>query len=197
MIEESDRSCLPACPMGAVESLEWRETPYTASLEEFHPPCSSPECFPKGTPDPSELDDVVRSRHYPTVFHRPRSDCMDEEISDDPADRFADSDPLELTSITELSRGDGVVWGASKLPLVVEETTTDPSGEIQLRGPDGGEYVLEGRPEGIDAVYPGYGCVPGLKWLPSDSLEESKNKHTSDRDAENKIERQPATSPLG
>lgn len=190
-LERSNRRCLPACPMGNVDSLEWRETPYTASLVEFHPPCSSPECFPQEAPDPSSLDVVIRSRHYPTVFHRPRSDCADEVSSNDSTDRFADSEPESLTSITELSLGDGVVWGASKLPLIVEETTSDPSGEITLRGPDGGEYFLEGRPDGTDAVYPGYGCVPGLQRLPSDSPEEQKCQHTSDRETDNEIERQP------
>jgi hypothetical protein len=163
----------PACSIANADYLEWRETPYTASLADFHPPCENPACFPDGVPEPDAFESVVRSQHFPTVFHRPRDGCDRHPPS---ADRVPDGDPEPIESITALRPGDGVVWGASQLPLVVVSATSDPRGTVALRGPNGGEYELEGRSENTYAVDRGYGCVSGVHRIPSDI----ESPHTAD-----------------
>lgn len=171
---DADGSPLPACSMANADYLEWRDTPYTAALADIYPPCENPACFPDGVPEPDAFESVVRSRHYPTVFHRPA-------ISD-PApstDRVPASEPESIETITDLSPGDGVVWGASQLPLVVVSATSDPAGTVELRGPDGGEYELDERSGSTYAVDRGYGCISGVRRIPSDAVDEQHSENAS------------------
>jgi hypothetical protein len=198
VVAETESTPHPACSMGNADYLEWRETPYTASFANFHPSCNNPDCFPVGSPAPDALDVVIRSCHYPTKYHRPASDCDRSAAREcdrgaDGRDRFADSDREPLTALTDLKAGDGVVWGVSQLPLTVVSPARTPSGEVELRGPDGGEYVLEDRPDGSYMVDRGYGRVSGVQRVPSQAPVEHAAEYGSDYDGDSQIEREPAS----
>lgn len=161
---ESESPLEPACSIANADYLEWRKTPYTAALADIYPPCENPDCFPDGVPEPDAFEHVIRSRHCPTVFHRPRDGCAQPPPS---ADQEPASEPEPIESITDLRPGDGVVWGASQLPLVVMSATSDPAGTVALRGPNGGEYELDELPGSSYAVSRGYGCVSGVRRIPA------------------------------
>lgn len=66
-----------------------------------------------------------------------------------------------ITDITTLEKGDGVLFEGLSSPLIVVSTATSASDEVQLQGPEGGEYRAECRPRlpRPITIYPGHGCV--------------------------------------
>lgn len=157
----------PACRSRSVghsiDQREWRETAYEEQILAFHNPCSWPECYPDGPPDVTETETIVRSRHRPTVFHRPRQPPQNTaQAEQSPNDREA------VTTIIGLQEGDSVLWNGQSTPLVVIGTTNDPTGNVPLKGPDGGSYRIEGRPNKRRpfAVYPAIGIIRDVRRIP-------------------------------
>jgi hypothetical protein len=165
----------PACWRHSASDWKWHEVQFTAAYAAIHDPCS--ECFPEGSPEVSTLETVVRSCSYPVKYHRPRdADETNPAGASHKADggesetaaQFGESaiDTSEsISSITELRKGDGVLWQGQSTPLVVVEPAAIPDGTVSLTGPDGGEYRIEGRPECARAYYisPGYACQRELR----------------------------------
>jgi hypothetical protein len=165
----------PACWRHATSDWKWHEVQFTAAYAAIHDPCS--ECFPAGAPETSTLETVVRSCSYPVKYHRPR-DAEGTNLSgpsDETNDRESGTSPqfgdeaidtrASISSITELKKGDGVLWQGQSTPLVVTEPATAPDGTVALVGPNGGEYRIEGRPECARTYYisPGYACQRELR----------------------------------
>ncbi|WP_154020039.1 hypothetical protein [Halococcus sediminicola] len=165
----------PACWRHSASDWKWHEVQFTAAYAAIHDPCS--ECFPAGAPEIGTLETVVRSCSYPVKYHRVRDG--DET---DPVRESREADDCEseagaqfgsaainasesISSITELRKGDGVLWQGQSTPLVVAEPATTPDGTVSLIGPNGGEYRIEGRPECARAYYisPGYACQRELR----------------------------------
>ena len=167
----TDPSPEPACRSRYVDDWEWIEIPCTTALTASYTPCEWDECFGDGPPDVDELETVVRSRRYPSVFHRCHTDHSTHE-SDDPAteDGLTNTHPVFETnasekrepveSITDLHEGDGVTWTALGTSLAVVERTE--SAGIRLEGPAGGEYELRKRYDEALVVYPGHGRIDDL-----------------------------------
>lgn len=164
----------PACWRHSASDWEWHEVPYTAAYAAIHEPCS--DCFSDKPPAVSTLETVVRSCSYPVKYHRPRdadetdsSDTSREtnggksENNPQPGNEATDAS-VSVNSITELQKGDGVLWQNQSTPLVVAEPATTPDGTVALVGPNGGEYRIEGRPTATrsHAIYPAVGVVEGL-----------------------------------
>lgn len=148
----------PACrtvDMGrGVDRREWREMPYVGGTNTFYEPCNWPECYPDGAPDESETETVVRSCRAPTVYHRPRDDKPNHETNSPKTaanGTHPSQDAIEtigpISSLTELQAGQRVILKNWKHPLCVTDTASEPDGTVGLRGPEGGEYQVEGRPE--------------------------------------------------
>jgi hypothetical protein len=159
----------PACPTTGRGVQEWRETEYTERLAMFYDPCTFSECFPRGA-DGTALDRVVLSRHHGEAFHRLARDHTADESSAVVADGgsspdpFADCEQVPVGTITELERGDSVVWDDVPQPLTVHIPSIAPVGTVQLKGPNGGDYFLEVRPNEMGTVvYPGYGHVSDIR----------------------------------
>jgi hypothetical protein len=167
----------PACRSRHVSDWEWIEIPCTAALTASYTPCEWDDCFGDSPPDANEIETVVRSRRYPSVYHRCYSDTTDHHSTrerDDPTDEEgpADTHPVfethanaaqkreSIESVTNLCEGDGVTWNALETSLVVVEKTD--SANYRLEGPAGGEYELRKRYDGALLVYPGYGHIDGL-----------------------------------
>lgn len=150
----------------SVTEREWHEIPYTERLLSVYQPCSWPACYPDGPPDPTDVQNVVRSCHYASTFHRPHETgpAGDSSQNDDRPSgtcsvvRAIAGDSID--SIVELCEGDGVIWNGRAAPMLVVGATTDPSQAARLVGFQGGEYRVRERPEHAQpyAVYPGYGC---------------------------------------
>lgn len=151
----------PACCAGGPGTQQWRETSFSAQLARFFDPCT--DCFPGGE---VTVPFVVRSRHYPSVLHRPRdrdavateTGIADGGTADQP---FVNSEPISINTVTEFQAGEGVVWSNRSTPLVVEQPTTDPAGTLILSGTTDTAYTLQSRPDmGVPyAIYPSYGLV--------------------------------------
>jgi hypothetical protein len=145
----------PACRTREVgrgiDRREWRETSYDGRTRTFFDPCSW--CFPDGHPDASDVDTVVKSCRKPTSYHRPRE--SNEQTCDHGGNPEAtlqiEEDPIE--SVTDLREGQQVIWDNRERPLWVVAATDEPDGAVGLRGPDGGEYIIEGRPEHREPYY--------------------------------------------
>jgi hypothetical protein len=156
----------PACRSRSIghsaDKREWREVRYIERRLTCYRPCTWPECFPSGSPDPNEIETVIRSSHCPTVYHRPReggsADC------DSVAQSQATVEHESVTTITDLREGEAVVWEGQRWSMYVAETATKPDGVARLAGPNGGTYRIEGRPDKTQsyAVYPGVGVVAEL-----------------------------------
>lgn len=164
----------PACRSRCVPDREWVEIPYTAALTNSYTPCGWDECYPAGAPDPDETETVIRSRRYPTVFHRVKPDGPAvHESTAEPTNvhPFAGANPAgereSIESITELRAGDGVTWDCLETPVVVIEQS-ETSG-VLVSGPSGGEYQLHTRYGGAVVAYPGYGRVSGLARIVPDN----------------------------
>lgn len=169
-LADSESAPQPACPAGGPGRQEWRLTDYTERLSAFSPPCTCRECFPDGTVDMAVVEHVVLSRSHPSACHRPASqhtECESTEVAADGGstpDPFADCERVPVSTITDLQRADGVVWNGVTEPLTVHVPSTDPAGAVQLKGPNGGDYFLEVRPNGMGTVvYPGYGHVSNVR----------------------------------
>lgn len=154
-ISDSPRETVePACrtrEVGrGVERREWREMVYNSRMRLFYEPCEW--CFPDGEPDDSKLDTVVRSCRKPTSYHRPRegdeSACEHETSTEPDTHR-----PEPVEAITDLQAGERVIWEDREQPLRVTETTSKPDGTVVLRGPSGGHYHIEGRPDHRQPYY--------------------------------------------
>ena len=138
----------PACRTREVgrgiDRREWRETSYDGSIRVFLDPCLW--CFADGHPDESEVETVVKSCRKPTSYHRLRESAETCDHGDDPEVTIQiKEDPIE--SVTDLREGQQVIWDDREQPLWVVEATDEPDGTVGLRGPSGGEYIIEGRPE--------------------------------------------------
>ena len=150
----------PACWRHNVSDTEWHEPPFTAAYREIHDPCS--DCFPNGPPGVEDLETVVRSRSHPTAYHRPRDATPD--TRHDPPETKGEESEIEvheaISSVTDLKQGDGVLWQGQSTPMLVVEIAAKPDGSVRIRGPGGGNYQIEGRPEHRRPFYirPGYAC---------------------------------------
>lgn len=149
----------PACRTRSVgrgvDRRKWREMPYDGRTRTFYEACEWPECYPDGPPDDSDTETVVRSCRQPTTYHRLRDDGEPEHETDDP-ETSANSarisqeaiEPIgPISSLPDLQEGQRVVLESRAQPLRVTETASEPDGTVGLRGPGGGEYQVEGRPE--------------------------------------------------
>lgn len=149
----ANKTVEPACPSRSVghsiEKRDWVEKSYTERFREFYQPCEWPECFADGHPDVGDIEKVVRSTHHPTTYHRPRNDepTCEHETTAPETDTGHTRILQPIKTITDLEEGQRVVWENRKQPLCVVEATTKPDGTVSLRGPGGGEYQVEGRPE--------------------------------------------------
>lgn len=168
-VTETEAAPQPACPAGGPGRQEWRETAYTERLAVFYDPCTCSECFPRGV-DAAALDRVVLSCRHGGSFHRlAGTDAADERSAvaadgGSAPDPFADCERVSISAITDLQRGNGVVWDGITEPLTVHVPSADPVGVVQLKGPNGGDYFLEVRPNGLGTVvYPGYGHVSDIR----------------------------------
>jgi hypothetical protein len=138
---------------------EWREMPYDNRTRAFYQPCEW--CYPDNEPNESDVETVIRSCRDPTKYHRPRDD---HELGNAPTAGPPDAtniqntgDPIE--SVTDLRIGQRVIWENREYPLRVVETASKPDGTVALRGHNGGEYQLEGRPKHAQPYYiSSYGC---------------------------------------
>ena len=179
---ESHETVEPACRSRAVGhsvgSREWREIAYNERRVTSYRPCAWPECFPGGSPDPSEIETVVRSAHQPTVYHRPRkanSSRSGRNGQNSPkADKTGDDENENsdvIASVAELRKGERVVWDGQQTAMLVVEPTTDPSGVVGVVGPNGGEYHIEGRPNYPRSYYisPGYAYQSDLRRVVSEN----------------------------
>lgn len=170
----------PACWRHSASDWEWYEAQFTAAYRKIHDPCS--DCFASGPPDVSEFEAVIRSRSYPVKYHRPRDTGDETESSESPleatnresqtATRFAEAaiDARKpISSITELKEGDGVLWQDQSTPMLVVGVAAKPDGRVRLRGPNGGKYQIEGRPECQRSYYirPGYSCQKSISRVAS------------------------------
>jgi hypothetical protein len=177
---DSESDPEPACRSGStgasVDGREWREVPYSPRLLASYSPCAWSECYPNGPPDVDDTETVVRSCSHPTTYHRPSAehDPCDSEHNSTGADETATATPQfvaaadsgeYLSSITEVQEGNGVIWSGQSTPLLVIEAAAEPGGTLHLRGPDGGEYTVEARPDSARsyAVYPGVGVVTEMR----------------------------------
>ncbi|WP_435078449.1 hypothetical protein [Halococcus sp. AFM35] len=153
-----DESVEPACrtrDVGrGVDRREWREMPYNARMRTFYEPCDWPACYPDGAPDESEIEMVVRSCRAPTVYHRPRDDEPNDETGGPETTAngtHPSQDAIErlgpISSLADLREGQRVLLQNWQHPLCVTDTASEPDGTVGLRGPEGGEYQVEGRPE--------------------------------------------------
>ena len=151
----------PACRTRAVgrgvERREWRELAYNSRTCAFFDPCKWSECFPDGAPDEDAISTVVRSCREPTTFHRPRNGdeptCDHNGVSEPDRNDPAQISRVVVESVTDLQVGQQVIWEDRERPLTVIKATTEPDGTVDLRGPAGGEYVIEGRPEHRQPYY--------------------------------------------
>ncbi len=165
----------PACWRHSASDWEWHEVQFTAAYATIHDPCS--ECFPNGSPAVSTLETVVRSCSYPVKYHRPRdtAETSPAGLSRKSNNRGSDTGPQfcreaidtcePIDSVTDLQKGDGVLWQGQSTPMLVVEPASTPDGRVALVGPNGGEYRIEGRPECARAYYisPGYACQRELR----------------------------------
>jgi hypothetical protein len=181
----------PACRSRAtgrsIDAREWREVRFDTRRLGTITACEY--CFPAGPPDATELETVVRSCSHPTVYHRPHS--HDRSVSfgsgdetttgagESAVDSFAaitfDDDAETIRDVTELRKGDGVLWQGQATPLVVVGAAASPTGTANLRGPSGGDYRVEGRPDCAQAYYirPGYACQSDLIRVPAPTRHEA------------------------
>jgi hypothetical protein len=176
----------PACRSRAtgrsVDTREWREVPNAARRLDTLSACEY--CF-DGPPDTAEITTAVISCSHPTVYHRPRADQSapstvggesagaSPSLDDRPA---ASTDAREtIHDVTELREGDGVLWQGQSTPLIVVGAAASPAGTVDLRGPNGGDYWLEGRPDCARAYYvsPGYACQSDLVRVPAPTHHEA------------------------
>ena len=147
----------PACRAREIgrgaERRKWRKTPYNSRIRAFYDACEW--CYPDGAPDESEIEKVVRSCREPTSYHRPRDDGEPEHETGTPETGTdgarVSQDAIEptgaISSLTDLQEGQRVILESRAQPLRVTETASKPDGTVGLRGPGGGEYQVEGRPE--------------------------------------------------
>ena len=163
---ESGEAPEPACWRRRVDDWQWYEAEFIAAFAEMYSPC--PECFSDGPPDVDELESVVRSRSYPSSYHRvfdpARADSDAETETTTMSSRFENltiETQRVITDITELEEGDGVLWKGQSTPLTVVDSTVDTGGTVRLRGPNGGEYRVTNRPNHSHpiAIYPGIGLA--------------------------------------
>jgi hypothetical protein len=174
--EAGDQPVEPACRTREVgrgiDRREWREIPYSERILAFYEPCEWDECYPDGPPDVEEVATVVRSCHSPTVFHRSRH-----ETENSQTDAVADphSTGVSITTLTDLTEGECVVWDKQSTPRRVIETATGSDGTVRLRGPSGGEYTVEARPGSTQAyaIYPAIGLVSSLRVVTADETVEA------------------------
>ncbi|WP_273837520.1 hypothetical protein [Halococcus sp. PRR34] len=96
----------------------------------------------------------MRSCRHPTTYHRPRDDGEPEHETDAPeadTDTRISQEAIEpigpISSLPDLQEGQRVVLESRVQPLRVTEIASEPDGTVGLRGPGGGEYQVEGRPE--------------------------------------------------
>ena len=148
----TDDTVEPACrarKIGrGVERREWRETPYDTRTLAFYEPCEW--CFPDGAPDENEVEIVVRSCRKPTSYHRPRdSNESTGHVGNHDAIRSVET----ICSLTDLRKGQQVIWENRAHPLRVVETTNEPNGTVTLRGHNEGKYQIEGRPQHSQPYY--------------------------------------------
>lgn len=149
----------PACRDATRDRCEWRAPPYSDGLVGIYPLCE--RCFGGGDA-PSIGEPVVMSRNRPSVIHRLR-DTEQSEAVETQTHRFQNAVETDepVDALASLREGDGVVWRTQQMPLRVVGV-----GEVKLRGPEGGEYVLRRDGEAY-IVYPGYGRVLGLSRVES------------------------------
>ena len=149
----------PACRDATRDRCEWRTPPYSDGLVGIYDLCK--RCFGDGDA-PSIGEPVVMSRNRPSVIHRLRNTEQSEAV-ETRTYRFQNAVETDepLDALASLRKGDGVVWRTQQIPLRVVGV-----GEIQLRGPEGGEYVLR-RDGETYIVSPGYGRVLGLSRVES------------------------------
>jgi hypothetical protein len=152
----------PACRAREIgrgaERRKWRETPYNGRIRAFYEACEW--CYPDSHPD-DETETVVRSCREPTRYHRPRHEgepCEQTDAPETDTDGTRISqDAIEpigaISSLTDLQEGQRVVLESRKQPLRVIKGTSEPDGSVTLRGPSGGEYQIEGRPEYSQPYY--------------------------------------------
>lgn len=168
-VGDTGTSPQPACPAGGRGTQEWRKTEYTERLAAFYDLCTYSECFPRGVGS-TPPDRVVLSCSHAGSLHRVAGDPAADETSAVAADGgsapdpFADCECVPVTVLTDLQRGDGIVWDAVTEPWIVHSQSADSVGVVQLKGPNGGDYFLEVRPDGMGTVvYPGHGHVSELR----------------------------------
>jgi hypothetical protein len=115
---------------------------------------------------PSIGEPVVMSRNRPSVVHRPRGKTGQSEAVETRPRRFQKAVEADesIDALASLREGDGVVWRTQQIPLRVVGV-----GEVHLRGPEGGEYVLKRAKEGDGAhvIYPGFGAIGDLRHIAS------------------------------
>lgn len=177
---ESDDVPKPACrsrSTGAcIGHREWREVPYSDRVLSSYTACAWPECFPNGPPDAAEIETVVRSCSHPTSYHRvshANEDSQELECESGTdesqipvASRLDGDDTCEsLGALSELQVGNGVIWNGQSTPMYVVETASEPSEAVRLRGPEGGNYTIEWRPDQVRsyAIYPGVGVAKDVR----------------------------------
>jgi hypothetical protein len=156
----------PACWRRRVDDWNWHETEFNAAFAGMYGSC--PDCFDGGPPDVDEIERVVRSCSYPTTYHRVNSETDTREQQRERMNNGEETETTavvprfdireEICDITDLHEGDGVVWEGKSTPLLVLESTTEADGVVMSRGPNGGEYRIEGRPNLSRPYYirPGY-----------------------------------------
>lgn len=105
------------------------------------------------------------SRNRPSVIHRPRDKTEQSEAGETRSRRFQKAVEADesIDALASLREGDGVVWRTQQIPLRVVGV-----GEVHLRGPEGGEYVLKrGKEGGAHVIYPGFGAIGDLRRVAS------------------------------
>jgi hypothetical protein len=162
----------PACRDAARDGCEWRTAPYSDGLVGIYPLCE--RCFGGGDA-PSIGESVVMSRNRPSVIHRLCDGTEQSEAVETRTHRFQNVVKTDETvdALASLREGDGVVWRTQQIPLRVVGVS-----EVQLRGPEGGEYVLK-REDGAYRIYPGYGHISELTHVRLDNSQERFERGTS------------------
>jgi hypothetical protein len=182
-VSDTEAAPQPACPVTGRGTQEWRETEYTERLAAFYDPCGFSECFPRGV-DGAGPDRIVLSCSHGGSFHRlaraSPADTASAVAADGGSapDPFADGEQVPVGTITDLNCGDRVVWDDVPQPLTVHVPSPAPVGTVQLKGPNGGDYFLEVRPNEMGTVvYPGYGHVSDIRRVvPSETTVASVSK---------------------
>ena len=168
----------PACPSRSVghsvEKREWREIAYRERMIGSYRPCKWPECFGGCPPDANEIESVVLSCRHSTAYHRPRDDDTEPAESRSGNTRIEtvpvsqDATRESIDTIADLRDGDGVTWEGQATPMLVIGPTEDPAGVVNLVGPGGGEYHIEGRPGYPRPYYVrGAGCRHEIRRVPA------------------------------